>query len=720
MLYPKKNLIKPVTSGDWTLNQYATVLGPYHLKVNQPVQYQASVFNKLDLKPNTLYTLSCEGITENAQFYVKRMLNGVAAYHILKKGVEVVEFTAVAGAAYTIEFHNGTVLGEGYVLNFQLEEGKKTPFAPHDIANKKAVMNKETLFSDMSGAASHAFVALNVFTVQKKVKLGKTKLNVASTGSFNISVQEWQDGVGLIGSPIYQKDQTLSSTGLVDYDFGGVVLEKGKTYAIGRYNQTGAAGVFRTTSAPNPNSKYLTWIGGTTPNNINIVYPTTYYYFYGMEIESFEENKPAQILPKKNLLDYSTIVKRAGTNNVTVNGTRIDFDANNQDYAGFNLVTPDYWLSNKQVTWSVSERAAGCTPMLAYQKAGEQTLTYIGMAANENSKTVTIPQGATGIRFYVQNDAAKRGNFYVKDFQAEIGGVATPYTPFAPMNKPLTFNPRKNLIPDFKNSGWFNDMSVGGGTMVVDPTDPFKMKLTLTASAQGKLIWIPVEAGKTYTFSFGKIDGLYRIYKRKVGNHDNAMALVQNGGVGAPLTYTFTPDADYQGFITIRLTQGAAGTFSFEQLKLEEGPDKTPFQLYVNNMKPAKLYPQKNMIPPATDPSWRLYATASAKGPYSILLNSTAAWNTSYCVIPVEIGKTYTHSCKITGEGRMEMWMDGANRSTVDGVTSSKTFTAISNTVEVRFVNRNQLVGTMTFDDFQLEEGSTATTFEPIKYGNKK
>lgn len=731
MLYPKKNLIKPATSSDWTINPYATVLGPYHLKVNQPVQYQASVFNKLDLKPNTLYTLSCDGITENAQFYVKRMLNGVAAYHILKKGVEVLEFTAVAGATYTIEFHNGTVLGEGYVLNFQLEEGKKTPFAPYELANKKADMPKEVINSDMSGAASHVYPYGNIIQVKEDVRLYGYKIQVGTpTGTFDSVIYEWNNGS--IGEPLFREVVNASTSGVMNLSYRGTLLKAGKKYYIGRNDpnrdnsSVGNAGVFRKTGMPPADFKYITTLGGSQFYSPAIDFPSTWYYIFALEIES-QKNKPAQILPKKNLLDYSTIVKRAGTNNVTINGTRIEFDANNQDYAGFNLVTPDSWLSGKQVTWSVSERSAGCTPMLAYQKAGEQTLTYIGMAANENSKTVTIPQGATGMRFYVQNDANKRGNFYVKDFQAEIGGAATPYEPFKVMNKPLIFYPRKNLIPDFKDSRWFSDYTTAGGTMIVDPTDPYKMKFTMTASAQGRLIWIPVEAGKTYTFSYGKMDGLYRLYKRKVGNHDIAMVLTQHSVAGLPATYTFTVDADYQGFVTLRLTQGMAGTFSFEKLKLEEGPDKTPFQLYVNDMKPAVLYPQKNLLPPFSQ--W-MYTNANGKvtfeSDYKMIM--AADVNTLYYNhhVTVEKGKTYTFSIgSISTNARVairEVRADNSKTFKTNLTPDLKKYTLspASDTVKIEFDCTVQTVGTLVFENPMIEEGPTATPFEPIKYGNKK
>lgn len=698
MLFPKKNLIKPVTSSDWTLSPFATALAPYHLKVNQPTQYQASLFNKLDLKPNTLYTLSCDGISDNAQFYVKRMLNGAAGYHILKKGIEVLEFTAVAGATYTIEFHNGTVIGEGYVLNFQLEEGKKTPFEPYKLANAPAFFPTKNLFNGIVESGSFDTVG----------NIGDNSINVRGI-----------QYVKIVGGKTY----TFSVLGKTNISPRIYWYDSNKNFI------SSALGSTQTAPA---NAVFLRWHSGSVSLQdkfqIEEGSVATPYEAYRDKVRN------ATLIPEKNyIIPFTDWVQDAANVNITFaerTARKVRMTLNNTAaYAGLNMAMPlSHFkdLIGKYVTFSAkSYRAVSGTNahqiQLRFYGGPSGNTDFVLYGSGNPTVTKRIPEDVTNVFLRIQNNAAGSVELEVEDLQLEEGMARTDYNLFKlNKNKPLSFYPRKNLVPDFKDPRWFSDYSTGGGTMVIDPNDPYKMKLTMTASAQGKLIWIPVEVGKTYTFSFGKMDGLYRLYKRKVGNHDVAMVLVQNGGAGAPATYTFTPDADYQGFVTIRLTQGMAGTFSFEDLKVEEGPDKTPRQDYKNNMKPAILYPQKNLIPPLTDSAWKPYATTTVKGPYSLLLNSTAAWNTSYCVVPVEIGKTYTHSCKIGGEGRMEMWMDGANRSTVDGVTSSRTFTAITNTVEVRFVNRNQLVGTMTFDDFQLEEGPVATKFEPLKLGNKK
>jgi hypothetical protein len=148
----------------------------------------------------------------------------------------------------------------------------------------------------------------------------------------------------------------------------------------------------------------------------------------------------------------------------------------------------------------------------------------------------------------------------------------------------------KNLIPDFNDPGWFSD---GNPSVAINSNNPHSMNLTLTTSANGRLIWIPVELGKTYTFSFKNITGLYRFYKRRVYTHDTNMALAQSASPGMPITYTFTVDDTYQGFITIRLTQGITGTFLFENMQLEEGSVATAFE-------PTKLGNKKAIKPSET------------------------------------------------------------------------------------------------------------------------
>jgi len=203
---------------------------------------------------------------------------------------------------------------------------------------------------------------------------------------------------------------------------------------------------------------------------------------------------------------------------------------------------------------------------------------------------------------------------------------------------------KKNLIKDFLSTDWFVDYNSGGGTMSVDPVNPHKMSFTIT-NAQGRLIWIPVEIGKTYTFSFKSMNCLYRFYKRKVGNHDVNMVLIQDGNAGKPDTYTFTPDDTYKGFITLRLTHSLTGTYTVENLQLEVG-SKTEFEPYTlvnpNASVPpvADKQPKTNLIPISSD--WENGSVNAVDGTFIPSTNRIK----QKTKIPVISGNTYkiTHN----------------------------------------------------------------------------
>ncbi|AKA61471.1 hypothetical protein CPT_Stahl43 [Bacillus phage Stahl] len=301
-----------------------------------------------------------------------------------------------------------------------------------------------------------------------------------------------------------------------------------------------------------------------------------------------EKNKPAKMYRGKNFLTFpdGEWTRRPGTLNTTFTKSRLEWD-NFQDYAGVQILLEDALLQGKTVTFG-GKRHPDATIILFYKKP-DGTNAYIGLGTGEMERTLFIPYGASECRFYVQNANGIRTKLWAEDLYLNIDSDKI-YTPSKAQNKTALLFPKKNLIPDFNDPGWFNDSSVGSGPLTVDPENPYKAKLKVNLSAQGKLIWIPVEHGKTYTFSFKNITGLYRIYKRKVINHDNNLALAQSASVGAPTTYSFTVDADYQGYISIRLTQSVAGEYTFENLQLEEGISST-------NFEPLKYGPKKPVRP---------------------------------------------------------------------------------------------------------------------------
>jgi hypothetical protein len=181
--------------------------------------------------------------------------------------------------------------------------------------------------------------------------------------------------------------------------------------------------------------------------------------------------------------------------------------------------------------------------------------------------------------------------------------------------------PQKNLIPPFNDSGWFQDVTVAGGTLNVDAQNPHKATFVITTSAQGRLIWIPVTMGKTYTISFKNITGYYRVYKGKATNHDDNIWLNKsNNG-----SYTFKVDPTYKGFVTLRITYGMAGSYVFENLQLEEGELATDFKPYKLENKPlARRYGRKNLID-INDSRWTLRSGTT----YVTRSGSRMVWDSS-------------------------------------------------------------------------------------------
>jgi len=281
---------------------------------------------------------------------------------------------------------------------------------------------------------------------------------------------------------------------------------------------------------------------------------------------------------------------------------------------------------------------------------------------------------------------------------------------------------KKNLIKNFLDADWFNDYSTGGGTMSVDPVNPHKMSFSII-SAQGRLIWIPVETGKTYTFSFKSMNCLYRFYKRKVGNHDIAMNMVQDGNVGKPDTFTFTPDESYKGFVTLRLTHSQAGTYTVENLQLEVG-NKTAFEPYTLVNPNASVPPvatkqvKKNLIPdlvsfPNTNDRTKLVYQNENR----LLMNATALTDYVNIQFPAKKGQLYNFwATELNENARVairEVKADGTKTflTNLTQIYMSHSFTTSSSVDKIEIECTVKTIGQCIFDKIQLEEGSK-TTFE--------
>jgi hypothetical protein len=113
-----------------------------------------------------------------------------------------------------------------------------------------------------------------------------------------------------------------------------------------------------------------------------------------------------------------------------------------------------------------------------------------------------------------------------------------------------------NLIPNFEDARW----SLHANTQVLGK---HLLRLNAQTSSTDTFINIPVKNG-AYKFSINT-NGLFRVYKGFITNTFSSYVVVNDNGT---LGNLFTVDDSFNGYITLRLTSGAIGTFDFSKIQL--------------------------------------------------------------------------------------------------------------------------------------------------------
>lgn len=126
----------------------------------------------------------------------------------------------------------------------------------------------------------------------------------------------------------------------------------------------------------------------------------------------------------------------------------------------------------------------------------------------------------------------------------------------------------------------------------------------------------------------------------------------------------------------------------------------------------------KNLIPPLTSGKWTIHSNAVVNGNYDLTLNATGTAQSSYCKINVKPFTNYTVSL---GTNTMRYAVYDGNLSTSlllysTGITT-RTFNSGSYTSIAFCLSSDSLgAGSYSANNFQLEEGVNATSFEPAIY----
>lgn len=572
---------------------------------------------------------------------------------------------------------------------------------------------REFINADMTGASSHVYPYGNVIQVKEDVRLWGYQIQVGTpAGTFDSVIYEWNNGC--IGEPLFREVIDCTANTFYNLSYRGTRLQAGKKYYIGRNDpqrnnsSNGTAGVWRKTGMPGADFKYITTLGGSQFYSPAIDFPSTWYYIFNLEVER-RYLKPARLFSDDNLvapLSSDMWKLRSGTTYTRFEGRRLYWNSN-ADYAGVQVILstmgiPDSMFQGKTITFG-GQVHPNATVMFFYKRA-DGTPIYIGVSkvTDNGARTMVIPLGASELRLYVQSDAGGRGELWCEDVFVKISDDKT-YKAYSPNLKPAKLLPKKNLIPDFYDSGWFDDATVSSPTVSIYSDNPYGMRMDIPFSASGRLIWIPVQSGKTYTFSFGKCTGLYRLYRRKVNNHDVNMVIVQDS---VPKNnYSFTVDDTYNGFITLRLTYGAATSLWYENLQLEEGSATAFEKLSLTKLKPAILYPKKNLFDGIIESG--SFDSFGAIGASNVNVRGLQ-------FMSVKGGTQYTFS--VVGKTNITprvYWY------TVDKVFISSALGA-SQTSPANAAFARWHSGSMDVNDaVQFEQGSVATSYETYSIGMK-
>lgn len=569
-----KNLLPPFTSSQWNYTRPVVSVSPNKLILDLDQSRTNEII--IPAKPNTTYTLS--GKTDARVYFVQRIAGnadksgtGYSNYgefvRTITTGPDVVglRVSMTTDDAGNKSYEN-VMLNEGpfpqpyqvYEPNMKAAKGRAKKNIIPPLSNDWYIngTNSEITFLgpyklELNPTGNYRYVRITA-----PVEVGKTyKATAKVTGNTSNATLRIYKGTDLSSS---NNTARLGETFTVDASYGGLI-----TIVLGNADQ----------------------LTKTTIEDFQVEEGTTQTAFERFKAKS----RAAKKVPKKNLIDPALITLRAGTNGFNISGSRITFDATKQDYAGINYqVANDADFAGRTVTWSCVDRSPEVTPMLAYKPAGSPSLTYIGADLTTNYKTLFIPEGATNIRFYVQNNANARGNFFIDGWQIEFGDK-TPYAPFKMGNKPAVLIPKKNFILPF--SKWVQDEGSG---MTFDIFTDRHVLINFNSNAQYKGLAMGIDMkqfnllrGKTITLSAKNVNRFgvnntqvqLRFSGGTGGNVD--FVLIQN--TGGPMSITKAIPADFTAVSLKAQTNvvGSGARIEVEDLQLEVGPptEYEPYKL---------------------------------------------------------------------------------------------------------------------------------------------
>jgi hypothetical protein len=329
---------------------------------------------------------------------------------------------------------------------------------------------------------------------------------------------------------------------------------------------------------------------------------------------------------------------------------------------------------------------------------------------------ISVNGGPTSSFAFKPGDSLVPGKVYFKDFQIEENPFATDFNPVKVQRNKRAIGqiPKKNLIRGEKeqDSGLFN-AGTGTGPLnewVTDSSGRAKLKVQAGSSNHhGKGLAIPVEIGKTYTFSClsegtgtGAQSGVPRII---IGSTDKGTEYISAlFPVSTPEGFTFTATTNT---VWVRLLINGQSTLDpvyFWNIQLEEGTNKTSFNSFgLRPKKRANGIPKKNIYDGVYVPG---YITTGN------LAEAVTAGSSGQRTTPWIICKPNT-AYTLSGHDRTSWHFKNAAGAITSALGATITTPADAVLMRVYYSSDG------THQEVQIEEGSIATAYEPFKFINK-
>jgi hypothetical protein len=392
----------------------------------------------------------------------------------------------------------------------------------------------------------------------------------------------------------------------------------------------------------------------------------------------------------KNLINKDTIQKDMFVTSTT--GT-VSASGNGNSATDFVPLEP----GETYTPTNISSIGVASTSAAFYGK-NKEYITFLNYPTADSNilKTFTVPANAYFARFTVKNDAV--------DIQLEKGAVKTPFENYRVQRSQKSVKiPKKNLFnKETVTKGYALDLA--NGNIAINA--PYSVSDFIEIKPGAAYIKTPTN-GYCY--------------------YSSSKVFIGPGGSGSSMVA-------YLNAAYVRIT---VPTADLDITQLEEGTVQTAYDPYKLQTKRINGVPKKNLVPGEKEKNNTLFNQGTGSGPDNVWENGrlkvtagSSNHNGKGLAIPVELGKTYTLSCLIddsgsgTSLGAARILVGSADKTSdystmfYPGVTPGGfTFTAISNTVWIRFlINGQTTLPPVYFWNIQLEEG-VRTPYEPFRSG---